>query len=112
MQSESSESEYESSKSEEPVPTPEPIRGNVVRRDPRTRSGRSQSILSRAQIREAETKKLEERWKREDNPPVIPDFTAQLSINADFTNDSQSLEFLDLFLDNKLYMYLTAQNNL
>ena len=73
MQSESSESEYESPESEEPVATPEPIRGNVVRRGPRTRGGRSQRILSRVQIREAATRKLEERWKREDNPPVIPD---------------------------------------
>ena len=56
--------------------------------------------------------KLEERWKREDNPPVIPDFTAQSIINADLMDDSQPLEFLDLFLDYDLYMYLTAQTNL
>ena len=93
MQSESSKSECESSESEEPVATPEPIRGNIVGRGPRATGDRSQSILWRAQIREAETRKLEERWKREDNPPVIP-------------------EFLDLVLDNNLYMYLTTQTNL
>ena len=74
MQSESSESESESYESEEPVATPEPIRGNVVRRSPRTRGDRSQSILSWAQIREVEIRKLRERWKRQDNPPVIPVF--------------------------------------
>lgn len=101
----------ESSGSSE-VATPEPIGGNVVRRGPETRNWRSQRILSRAEIREGETIKLEERWKSEENRRVIPDFPAQSSINTDFTDDSKSLEFLDLFLDNDRYMYLTDQANL
>ena len=101
----------ESSGSSE-VATPEPIGGNVVRRGPETRNWRSQRILSRAEIREGETIKLEERWKSEENRRVVPDFTAQSSINTDFTDDSKSLEFLDLFLDNDRYMYLTDQANL
>ena len=76
------------------------------------RGGSSQSILSRAQIRQAETRKLEERWKREGTLPVIPDFTVQTNINADLTDDSQPFQFLDIFLDSDLYMYLTTQTNL
>ena len=94
MQSESSKSECESSESEEPLAaTPEPIRGNIAGRGPRTTGGRSQSKLWRTQNREAKTRKLEERWKREDNTPVIP-------------------QFLDLVLDNNHYMYLATQTNL
>ena len=55
---------------------------------------------------------LEDTWKRKDSRPHIPEFTSKSSINAELPDDPTPLDFLDLFLDEEFYEYLTTQTNL
>ena len=61
--------------------------------------------------KEAERIALEDTWKRKDSRPHIPEFTSKSSINAELPDDPTPLDFLDLFLDEEFYGYLTTQTN-
>ena len=89
-------------------------RGPRIRGGPRTRGGcsRTSSSEKKAQKKEEEMKALEEKWKREDSPPTIPDFTADNTIHAELPDDPSPIDFLNIFLDDEFYDILTYQTNL
>ena len=84
------------------------------KRGPRTRGGLSRTSLAQKKTssKEAERIALEDTWKRKDSRPHIPEFTSKSSINAELPDDPTPLDFLDLFLDEEFYKYLTTQTNL
>ena len=55
---------------------------------------------------------MEEKRKREDSPPTIPEFTTNSAIHAKLPEDPVPIDFLDIFLDEEFYNYLTHQTNL
>ena len=113
-----SESETETSTSEEDdesgAPPTKTHQNNARKRGPRTRGGLSRTSLAQKKTasKEAERVALEDTWKRKDSRPHIPEFTSKSSINAELPDDSTPLDFLDLFLDEEFYKYLTTQTNL
>ena len=62
--------------------------------------------------KQAERVALEDSWIRKDSRPHIPEFTSKSLINAELPDDPTPLDFLDLFLDEEFYEYLTTQANL
>ena len=48
----------------------------------------------------------------QDSPPTIPEFTAHRAIHAELPEDPVPLNFLDIFLNEEFYNYLTHQTNL
>ena len=112
-----SESETETSTSEEDdesgAPPTKTHQNNSHKRGPRTRGGLSRtSLVQKNTFKEAERVALEDTWKRKDSRPHIPEFTSKSSINAELPDDPTPLDFLDLFLDEEFYEYLTTQTNL
>ena len=59
-----------------------------------------------------EQERLERIWKKEDKEPIIPDFTAQSGINADVNEETDTVDFLGLFLDDEFFKLLVDQTNL
>ena len=59
-----------------------------------------------------EQERLERIWKKEDKQPVIPDFTAQSSSNANVNEETDTVDFLGLFLDDDFFKLLVDQTNL
>ena len=55
---------------------------------------------------------LQDTRNGKDSRPHIPEFTSKSSINAELPDDPTPLDFLDLFLDEAFYEYLTTQTNL
>jgi len=96
------------------TPPPKVQQNNNCRRGPRTRRSlsRTSAAQTREEKKEEERKALEEKWKREDSPPTIPEFTATNTIHAQLLDNSVPLDFLDIFLDDRFYNYLTLQTNL
>ena len=86
---------------------------NARKRGPRTRGGLSRTSLAQKKrsSKEAERVALADTWKRKDSRPHIPEFTSKSSINAELPDDPTPLDFLDLFLDEEFYGYLTTQTN-
>ena len=56
--------------------------------------------------------RLKRIWKKEDKQPVIPDFTAQSGINANVNEETDTVDFLGLFLNSKFFKLLVDQTNL
>lgn len=54
----------------------------------------------------------EDRWKNIDNEPVIPQFIANSKINKPLPDEPTPMDFINLFLDDKLYNLLITQTNL
>ena len=50
--------------------------------------------------------------KREDSPPTVSEFTVNSAIYAKLPEDPVPIDFLDIFLDEEFYNYLTHQTNL
>ena len=113
-----SESETETSTSEEDdesgAPPTKTHLNNARKRGTRTRVGLSRTSLAQKKrsSKEAERVSLEDTWKWKDSRPHIPEFTSKSSINAELPDDPTPLDFLDLFLDEEFYEYLTTQTNL
>ena len=113
-----SESETETSTSEEDdesgAPPMKTHLNNVRKRGPRTRGGLSRTSLAQKKTSSKEDEKvvLQDTRKRKDSRPHIPEFTSKSSINAELPDDPTPLDFLDLFLDETFYEYLTTQTNL
>ena len=88
----------------------EPVRRGGVR----TRGGFNQAkaaeILSNKNREKQE--RLKRIWKKEDKQPVIPDFTAQSGINANVNEETDTVDFLGLFLDDQFFKLLVGQTNL
>ena len=59
-----------------------------------------------------EQERLERTWKKEDKQAVIPDFTAQSGINATVNEETDTVDFLGLFLDDEFFKLLVDQTNL
>ena len=53
-----------------------------------------------------EQERLERIWKKEDKQPVIPDFTAQSGINATVNEETDTVDFLGLLLDDEFFKLL------
>ena len=80
------------------------------RRGPRTRGG-----ISRVQLRQANEKEegaLQAKWKEQNKAPTVPPFTSDSEINVPLSDDANPLKFLDLFLDDAFYAYITTQTNI
>ena len=58
-----------------------------------------------------EQERLERICKKEDKQPVIPDFTEQSGINANFNEERDTVDFLGLFLDDEFFKILVDQTN-
>ena len=86
-------------------------RGQQNSRGPRTRGGISR-VLSRQQAKEKEEEALEAKRKEQDKAPTVPSFTSDSKINVPLSDDPNPLEFLDLFLDDAFYYYITTQTNI
>ena len=59
-----------------------------------------------------EQKRLERIWKKEDKQPVISNFTAQNGINANVNEETDTVDFLGLFLGDEFFKLLLDQTNL
>ena len=57
-------------------------------------------------------KPLEGKWKREDSLPTIKELTVKSVIHAELPEDPVPIDFLDIFLEDGFYNYLTPQTNL
>ena len=69
--------------------------------------------LKSCQIKLARNKRdWKEFGKKEDKQPVIPDFTAQSSINANVNEETDTVDFLGLILDDEFFKLLVDQTNL
>ena len=113
----SSETETESSSEEEIDLESNYIERNrepVRRGGAHTRGGfnraRAAEILSNKNSEEQE--RLERIWKKEDKQPVIPDFTAESGINANISEETDTVDFLGLFLNDEFFKLLVDQTNL
>ena len=82
-----------------------------VRRGVRTRGG-IRNVANRQSAKDQAERELEGKWKKEDTAPTVPEFTGEGKINAELPDDPSTLDFLDLYLDNDFYEYLTIQTNL
>ena len=47
--------------------------------------------------------------KKEEKQPVIPDFTAQSGINANVNEETDTVDLLDLFLDDEFFKLFVDQ---
>ena len=56
-----------------------------------------------------EQKRLERIWKKEDKQPVISNFTAQNGINANVNEETDTVDFLGLFLGDEFFKLLLDQ---
>ena len=77
----------------------------------RTRGGAS-NVANRQAAKDQVERELEEKWKKEDKAPNVPEFTGEAKINAELPDDPSTLDFLDLYLDNDFYEHVTIQTNL
>ena len=114
----SSESEVQETSSDEKTNTSVTIdsdatngRGPQKRRGPRTREGISRFQLKQ-KAKEKEEEALEAKWKEQDKAPTVPPFSSDSKINVPLSDDANPLEFLDLFLDDVFYDYITTQTNI
>ena len=103
-------SSSENDENQVPAPIAAPVRGAPVRRI-RTRGGVRISI-SQNEMKEQQKRALEDKWKTEDHPPVIPDFTGNLGLKVDLPTEPSPMDFFELFLDEAFYEYLKTQTNL
>ena len=92
------------------APIAAPVRGAPVRRI-RTRGGVRISI-SQNEMKEQQKRALEDKWKTEDHPPVIPDFTGNHGLKVDLPPEPSPVDFFELFLDEAFYEYLKTQTHL
>ena len=104
---------------EENVATEPPTRGSnrgrMRGRGVRTRGGirNNQPRLDAKSVAKANKESaLETKWKNEDHPPNIPDFTGESKINVDLPEEPTEIDFLDLFLDDEFFTMLTTQTHL
>ena len=114
----SSESEVQETSSDEKTNTSVTIdtnatngRGPQKRRGPRAREGISRFQLKQ-KAKEKEEEALEAKWKEQDKAPTVPPFSSDSKINVPLSDDANPLEFLDLFLDDVFYDYITTQTNI
>ena len=91
-------------------PIAAPVRGAPVRRI-RTRGGVTISI-SQNEMKEQQKRTLKDKWKTENHPPVIPDFTGNHGLKVDLPSEPSPMNFFELFLDEAFYEYLKTQTNL
>ena len=70
---------------------PAPVRGAPVRRI-RTR-GSVRISISRNEMKKQQKRALEDKWKTEDRPPVIPDFTGNHGLKEDLPPEPSSMDF-------------------
>ena len=103
-------SSSENDENQVPAPIAAPVRGAPVRRI-RTRGGVRISI-SQNEMKEQQKRALEDKWKTEDHPPVIPDFTGNLGLKVDLPTEPSPMDFFELFLDEAFYEHLKTQTNL
>ena len=57
-------------------------------------------------------KRLEKVWKQEDNTPIVHYLAVSNRINAKLSEDPDTIDFIDLFLDDGIFNLLTTQTNL
>ena len=90
---------------------PNTDQNNARKRGPKTWGVLSRANLHQKKAAEKETERLvlENKLKKEDSRPYILNFTDVSAINAELSNDSTPLDFLDLYLDEEFYEYLTLQ---
>ena len=103
-------SSSENDENQVPAPIAAPVRGAPVRRI-RTRGGVRISI-SRNKMKEQQKRVLEDKWKTEDHPPVIPDFTGNHGLKVDLPPEPSPMDFFELFLDGAFCEHLKTQTNL
>ena len=63
-------------------------------------------------MKEQQKRALEDKWKTEDHPPVIPDFTGNHEFKVDLPPEPSPTDLFELFLDEAFYEYLKTQTNL
>ena len=87
----------------------EPVRRGGVRTRGGSNRARSAEILSKKNCEEQE--RLGRIWEKEDKQPVIPDFTPQSGINANVNEETYTVDFLGLLLDDEFFKLLVNQTN-
>ena len=55
---------------------------------------------------------METKWKHKDHQPDIPPFANQPKLNVDMPQNSDMIDFIDIFLDEEFYNMITTQTNL
>ena len=103
-------SSSENNENQVSAPIAAPVRGAPVRRI-RTRGDVTISI-SQNEMKEQQKRALKDKWKTEDHPPVIPDFTGNHGLKVDLPPEPSPMEFFELFFDEAFYEYLKTQTNL
>ena len=88
----------------------EPVRRGGVRTRGGSNRARSAEVLSKKNCEEQE--RLGRIWEKEDKQPVIPDFTPQSGINANVNEETYTVDFLGLLLDDEFFKLLVDQTNL
>ena len=78
-------SSSENDENQVPASIAAPVRGATVRRI-RTKGGVRISI-SQNEMKEQRKRALEDKWKTEDHPPVIPNFTGNHGLKVDLPPD-------------------------
>ena len=86
-------------------------RGQQKRWGPRTR-GEISRVQLWQQTKEKEEEALKAKWKEQDKAPTVPPFTSNFKINVQLSDDPNPLEFIDLFLNDAFFDYITAQTNI
>ena len=84
-------SSSENDENQVPAPIAAPVRGAPVRRI-RTR-GSVRISISRNEMKKQQKRALEDKWKTEDHPPVIPDFTGNHGLKEDLPPEPSSMDF-------------------
>ena len=77
----------------------------------RTRNGFSRDLISSLK-KELEEETLEEVCKQEDNTPITLEFIPSSKINAELSDDPDTIDFIDLLLGDEFLHLLTIQKNL
>ena len=78
-------SSSENDENQVPASIAAPVRGAPIRRI-RTRGGVRISLLQN-EMKEQRKRALEDKWKTEDHPPVIPNFTGNHGLKVDLPPD-------------------------
>lgn len=81
-----------------------------VKKKCRTRGG-IRSNISRVRQQDIANLDLEVKWKREDHPTNVPQFTAICKVNAVLPDDPKAIDALDLYFDDAFFHLIVAETN-
>ena len=102
-------SSSENDENQVPAPVAATVRGAPVRII-RARGGVRISI-SQNEMKKQQKRTVEDKWKTEHHPSVIPNFTENHGLKVDLPPELSPMDFFELFLDEPFYEYLKTQRN-